>query len=117
MKPLIEQGYVYIAQPPLYRVARGKSVRYCYNDAELESCLKEIGRENTSIQRYKGLGEMNPEQLWETTMSPANRTLLKVTVEDAVEADKIFTVLMGSEVEPRREFIKAHSKEVSMLDI
>jgi len=117
MKPLIEQGYVYIAQPPLYRVARGKLVRYCYNDAELESCLKEIGRENTSIQRYKGLGEMNPEQLWETTMSPANRTLLKVTVEDAVEADKIFTVLMGSEVEPRREFIKAHSKEVSMLDI
>ena len=117
MKPLIEGGFVYIAQPPLYRVAKGRSVKYLYSNAELESYLNEIGREGITLQRYKGLGEMNPQQLWETTMNPENRTLIKVTVEDAVEADTIFTILMGSEVEPRRAFIESHAKEVSTLDI
>jgi DNA gyrase subunit B len=117
MRALIEQGFIYIAQPPLFRVSKGKSTKYCYNEADLASYLKENGSENLAIQRYKGLGEMNPEQLWTTTMDPANRTLLKVEITDAIEADKIFTILMGSEVEPRRDFIKAHSKEVNMLDI
>ena len=117
MRPLIENGHIYIAQPPLYRVVKNKTVRYCYNDAELKEYLNQIGAEGASIQRYKGLGEMNPEQLWDTTMNPEKRVLLKVTLEDAVEADKIFTVLMGSDVEPRKEFIMEHAKEVSSLDI
>ena len=114
---LIEAGYIYIAQPPLYKVSKGKMTKYVYNDEELEKLLAEVGREEAHLQRYKGLGEMNPEQLWETTMDPGNRTILQVAVEDAVEADKMFTLLMGDEVEPRRKFIEMHAKEVVNLDI
>ncbi|MFH1182593.1 MAG: DNA topoisomerase (ATP-hydrolyzing) subunit B [Candidatus Woesearchaeota archaeon] len=117
MRPLIEAGYIYIAQPPLYKVTKGKSSYYVYNDEKLKEMLKQLGEEGISIQRYKGLGEMNPEQLWQTTMNPENRTLLKITLDDAVEADKTFTLLMGDEVEPRRAFIEMHSKEVANLDI
>ncbi len=117
MKPLIEAGYVYIAQPPLYRVTKDKKEYYVYNDAKLKELILEIGEEGASLQRYKGLGEMNPGQLWSTTMDPENRTLLKVTVDDAVEADKMFSLLMGEEVEPRREFIEKHALEVKNLDV
>ncbi len=117
MRPLIDAGYICIAQPPLYRVVKNKREYYVYNDAKLKEVLLEIGEDGTSLQRYKGLGEMNPEQLWSTTMDPENRTLLKVTVDDAVEADKIFSLLMGEEVEPRREFIEKHALEVKNLDI
>ena len=114
MLPLIEAGYIYIAQPPLYKVVKNRKTHYIYNAEKLEQLFKEIGRENVSMQRYKGLGEMNPEQLWETTM---NRTLLKVALEDAIEADKIFTLLMGDQVEPRRDFIQKHAREVVNLDV
>ncbi|MBI4452438.1 DNA topoisomerase (ATP-hydrolyzing) subunit B [Candidatus Woesearchaeota archaeon] len=114
---LIEAGYIYIAQPPLYKVSKGKMDKYVYNDEELERLMAEIGRDEVHLQRYKGLGEMNPQQLWETTMDPENRTILQVAVEDAVEADKMFTLLMGDEVEPRRKFIEAHAKEVVNLDV
>jgi len=117
MKQLIEAGYIYIAQPPLYRVKKGKDAYYLYSDERLKELLEKIGKDGINVQRYKGLGEMNPSQLWETTMDPAQRTLLKVTLEDAVEADKIFTILMGDQVEPRREFIEKHAKEVVNLDI
>ncbi|MDY9926441.1 DNA topoisomerase (ATP-hydrolyzing) subunit B [Methanosarcina sp.] len=117
MRPLIDAGYVYIAQPPLYRVKKGKADYYVYSDKELDEKIKEIGEKGLTIQRYKGLGEMNPEQLWETTMNPEGRTLLQVTLEDAIRADEIFRILMGDEVEPRRNFIETHAKEVVDLDI
>jgi DNA gyrase subunit B len=115
MRPLLDAGYIYIAQPPLYQIKKGKQVAYAYSDDELNRIVKEIAK--PAIQRYKGLGEMNPDQLWGTTMNPENRTLRKVTLEDAVEADRIFTILMGDQVEPRREFIEAHAKDVKNLDV
>jgi DNA gyrase subunit B len=117
MKPLVESGYVYMAQPPLYRIKKNKVVHYVYSDEELARKLKEIGEENAVVQRFKGLGEMNPGQLWETTMDPARRILKQITIEDAVEADKIFSTLMGSDVEPRKQFITKYAKEVKNLDI
>ncbi|HHU31801.1 MAG TPA: DNA topoisomerase (ATP-hydrolyzing) subunit B [Clostridia bacterium] len=117
MRPLVEKGYVYIAQPPLYNVRIGKKDNYIYSDEELKKFLDEIGNQNYTIQRYKGLGEMNPEQLWDTTMNPETRTLLQVSLEDAIAADEIFTILMGDKVEPRREFIEVNAKEVRNLDI
>lgn len=117
MRPLLENGYVYIALPPLYQVRKGKQVHYCYSDDELNQLLDEIGRQGIAIQRYKGLGEMNAEQLWETTMDPEKRTILRLRVDDAVRADDIFTTLMGEKVEPRREFIETHAKEVTNLDV
>ncbi|HEY8516957.1 MAG TPA: DNA topoisomerase (ATP-hydrolyzing) subunit B [Candidatus Binatia bacterium] len=116
-REFIEQGRVYIALPPLYRVRKGKQERYCYSDAELERVLKEMGSSGVEIQRYKGLGEVNAEQLWETTMNPETRTILQVTMEDAVAADEIFTILMGEQVEPRRQFIQRHAREVRNLDV
>ncbi|WP_353094595.1 DNA topoisomerase (ATP-hydrolyzing) subunit B [Tissierella praeacuta] len=117
MKELIDDGHVYIAQPPLYKVSKGKQEHYVYGDEELDTLLDELGRTNYSIQRYKGLGEMNPEQLWSTTMDPETRTLLKVTLEDAVSADEVFTTLMGDKVQPRREFIETNARFVKNLDI
>lgn len=117
MQKMIEYGYVYIAQPPLYKVSKGAKHRYAFNDEELESVMEEMGKDNCAIQRYKGLGEMNPEQLWETTMDPANRILLQVNLEDAALADDIFQTLMGDQVEPRRDFIMKHAKDVRFLDI
>ena len=118
MRPLIEHGYVYIAQPPLYLVKKGKFERYVYSDEELSATLDEIGRDGKpEVQRYKGLGEMNPEQLWETTMNPDTRIMLQVHMDDAVQADELFTLLMGDKVEPRRDFITENSKLVEYLDV
>ncbi|MCK4579113.1 MAG: DNA topoisomerase IV subunit B, partial [Candidatus Marinimicrobia bacterium] len=121
MPQLIHQGYVYIAQPPLYRLKRGKKDMYAYTDEERDRILarfkKEGSKSKVEISRYKGLGEMNPEQLWATTMDPATRTLLQVTVEDATEADSIFSRLMGDNVETRRTFIETNAKYVSFLDV
>ena len=117
MRKLLDNGHIYIAQPPLYKVSKGRMERYVYSDNELEETLDEIGRGNYSIQRYKGLGEMNPEQLWETTMDPEGRILLQVSVEDGMAADEIFTTLMGDKVKPRREFIQQNAKQVKNLDI
>jgi len=117
MRPLVEQGHVYIAQPPLYKVTKSRKEHYCYSDEQLETLLDEIGREGINIQRYKGLGEMNADQLWDTTMNPESRTMLKVMLDDAIVADEMMSVLMGEAVEPRREFIEQNAKLVSDLDI
>jgi len=117
MRPLVEVGYLYIAQPPLFKISKGKQIIYAYSEREQLETIKEIGKKGINMQRYKGLGEMNPKQLWETTMDPTNRMTLKVTVDDAVEADELFTILMGEKVEPRKEFIETHAKEAVNLDI
>ena len=120
MRPLIEDGHIYLAQPPLFKVARGKQVRYAFSDAERDQYIAELSGENNlkvNVQRYKGLGEMDPEQLWETTMDPERRTMVKVTMEDAVKADEIFTILMGDKVAPRKEFIEKNAEYVKDLDV
>ena len=117
MRPLIDNGYVYIAQPPLYKVKKQKKEYYVYSDKQLEALLGEIGKNGIELQRYKGLREMNPEQLWETTMNPETRTLLQVTIDDATEADRIFSMLMGDKVGPRKEFIEENAEFVKNLDI
>jgi DNA gyrase subunit B len=116
-KPVVDAGHIYIAQPPLYKISFGKNAQYAYSDDQRDKIVKEMGKSSASIQRYKGLGEMNPEQLWETTMNPENRTLLQVTVEEAHEADKTLDILMGEEVEPRKKFIQTHAKAAKNLDI
>ena len=118
MPQLIEEGYVYIAQPPLYKITRGKTEKYVYSDSQLQAYLDELGRDSKpDIQRYKGLGEMSAEQLWTTTMDPATRNMYKVTLKDAISADEMFTLLMGDQVEPRREFIEQNAKFVENLDV
>jgi DNA gyrase subunit B len=113
MKELVEQGYIYIAQPPLYLVKKGKDQQYAYNEEQRKMWIEKLGGgkdDSVTIQRYKGLGEMNADQLWETTMDPSRRTLKRVTIESAAEADRVFSMLMGDEVAPRREFIETHAK-------
>ncbi|HEY8531482.1 MAG TPA: DNA gyrase subunit B, partial [Limnochorda sp.] len=117
MPKLVEDGCLYIALPPLYGIKKGQTMRYAYSDEELEKVLAEIGRKGVTIQRYKGLGEMDAEQLWETAMNPETRTIRQITLRDAAAADEIFTILMGEKVEPRREFIQAHAREVENLDV
>ena len=115
---LIDEGHLYIAQPPLYRISSRNTILYAYSDEEMEKIVAKFGGMNkVSLSRYKGLGEMNPEQLWDTTMNPENRTMLQVTIDDAAEADQTFDMLMGSLVPPRRRFIQTHAKEVRNLDI
>ena len=116
MRPLIDNGYIYIAQPPLFKVSKGKKTKYAFSDEERDACIAELGG-NCDVQRYKGLGEMDPQQLWETTMDPQFRTMLRVTLEDAMQADETFSILMGDQVEPRREFIEKNAKYVQNLDI
>ena len=115
MRPLVEYGHVYIANSPLFLIKKGKSKKYVYSSEERDQMLKELeGERGISVQRYKGLGEMNPEQLWETTMDPERRILTSVKIEDAIEADRMFTVLMGDDVEPRRNFIESNAKYVEV---
>jgi DNA gyrase subunit B len=117
MKPLIEHGHLYIAMPPLFLVRKGKQKRYVFSEEERDEAIAELGEKGVMVQRYKGLGEMNPEQLWETTMDPERRTMISVKMDDAIEADRMFTILMGDEVEPRREFIQANAQYVKHLDV
>jgi len=117
MRPLLERGYLYMAQPPLYKITKGGGVRYAYREEDKQDILDEWGKRGVSIQRYKGLGEMNPKELWETTMNPENRKLAKVTVEDAERADELFNLLMGKEVSPRKEFIKQNAKAATNIDV
>jgi DNA gyrase subunit B len=115
-RPLIDNGYIYIALPPLFKIRKGKTELYAYSDAEKDKLLKEVG-EGADVQRYKGLGEMNPEQLWNTTMDPSNRKIKKVSIKDAAYADTLFNILMGEDVEPRRKYIEEHALEVKELDV
>jgi DNA gyrase subunit B len=117
MPQVIEEGYLYIAQPPLYRISTGKVTRYAQSEAERERIIKEFNVKNLSVQRFKGLGEMNADQLWDTTMNPESRTLLRVDGENAALADEIFTMLMGEKVAPRKEFIKTEARKVQNLDV
>jgi len=117
MPEIVENGHLYFAQPPLYRISTGKVTRYAHDDKDRERIVKEFKAKNLSIQRFKGLGEMNAEQLWETTMNPGTRTLLQAEIDDAAEADHIFSTLMGEKVEPRRDFIKARARQVQNLDV
>jgi DNA gyrase subunit B len=115
MQPLMEAGYIYVAQPPLYRISKGKKERYVYNDHDMKAAVKTIT--DGAVQRYKGLGEMNAEQLWSTTMDPAHRVLKKVAIDDATYAAEIFNKLMGEDVDARKDFIRRHAKEVTHLDV
>ena len=116
MRPVIEAGYIYIAMPPLYKLTKGKQIRYAYDDEERDAIIEEFGN-GYKIGRFKGLGEMNPEQLWETTLNPDNRVMMRVSIEDARKADETFTILMGDKVEPRKEFIEKNAKYVNNLDV
>ena len=118
MQGLIDHGYLYIAQPPLYRIQSGKKVQYAYTEAEKDTVIQKLnGARNTHLQRYKGLGEMNPDQLWETTMNPETRQMLQVNIEDAIDVDEVFSTLMGEVVAPRKSFIAAHARSVQNLDV
>jgi DNA gyrase subunit B len=117
LKPLIENGHIYLALPPLYKISKGRSFKYALNEKEREEIIKEFGKQGIKIQRYKGLGEMNPSQLWETTMDPEKRYLKRVNIEDAVEADRQFSNLMGDDVAPRKKYIQENAMNVVNLDV